>query len=46
MTRTMRLFKEQMTKAGISPSTLSTPADVDLEKLEVVKCFKIVIILS
>ncbi|XP_058780761.1 V-type proton ATPase subunit a2-like [Vicia villosa] len=35
MTRTMRLFKEQMTKAGISPSTLSTPADADLEKLEV-----------
>ncbi|KAL5073914.1 hypothetical protein RYX36_012898 [Vicia faba] len=38
MTRTMRLFKEQMTKTGISPSTRSTPnPGIDLEKLEVTK---------
>lgn len=43
----MRLFKEQMTKADISPTTrLTRNAGVDLEKLEVVKCFEISIILS
>lgn len=47
MTRAMRLFKEQMTKADISPTTrLTRNAGVDLEKLEVVKCFEISIILS
>ncbi|CAK8569052.1 unnamed protein product [Lathyrus sativus] len=36
MMRTMRLLKEQMTKAGISPLIRSTPnAGVDLEKLEI-----------
>lgn len=36
MARTLRLFKEQMTKAGLSPSTLSTrDSDVDLESLEI-----------
>ncbi|CAL5205413.1 unnamed protein product [Lathyrus oleraceus] len=35
MTRAMRLFKEQMTKADISPTTrLTRNAGVDLEKLE------------
>ncbi|TKY75208.1 V-type proton ATPase subunit a3 [Spatholobus suberectus] len=34
--RRLRLFKEQMTKAGVSPSVRSTRAgDVDLENLEV-----------
>lgn len=37
MARTLRLFKEQMMKAGISPSTRSTRDDgLDLEYLEVV----------
>ncbi|XP_019415420.1 PREDICTED: V-type proton ATPase subunit a3-like isoform X1 [Lupinus angustifolius] len=36
MARTLRLFKEQMTKAGVSPSTLSTgDSNIDLESLEV-----------
>ncbi|CAJ2643000.1 unnamed protein product [Trifolium pratense] len=36
MTRTLRLFKEQMMKAGISPPTRSTKdSGLDLEKLEV-----------
>ncbi|KAJ1401327.1 hypothetical protein SESBI_28838 [Sesbania bispinosa] len=36
MARTLRLFKEQMTKAGVSPSTRSTrDGDVDVENLEV-----------
>ncbi|XP_027356979.1 V-type proton ATPase subunit a3-like [Abrus precatorius] len=36
MARRLRLFKEQMTKAGLSPSSLSTrDGHVDLENLEV-----------
>jgi hypothetical protein len=45
MTRTLRLFKEQMMKAGISPPTQSTRNNgLDLENLEVVKYFEIFII--
>jgi hypothetical protein len=45
MTRTLRLFKEQMMKAGISPPTQSTRNNgLDLENLEVVKHFEIFII--
>jgi len=36
MARRLRLFKEQMMKAGVSPSTTSAREDnVDLESLEV-----------
>jgi len=39
MARRLRLFKEQMTKAGVSPSTWSTRDNhFDLEHLEVVTC--------
>ena len=44
MARTLRLVKEQMTKAGVSPSTQSTRDNgVNLESLEVVMCSEIVI---
>lgn len=47
MARTLRLFKEQMVKAGVSPSMRSTrDGGLDLENLEVVKCFEILIIHS
>ena len=36
MARKLRLFKEQMTKAGLSPSTRITRSnDIDLDNLEV-----------
>lgn len=37
MARRLRFFKEQMKKAGLSPSTMSTVSnDIDLDHLEVV----------
>lgn len=37
MTRKLRFFKEQMTEAGLSPSTRSAISDdVDLDNLEVI----------
>lgn len=37
MARRLRFFKEQMKKAGLSPSTRSTTGnDIDLDNMEVV----------